>query len=94
MRIRDLTLCNDRVYAEHLPFKLADRFTIVAGINGRGKTALRDGLALLYIRLLPHVSSAAGDVDIRRRLWEAFIGTDRASFVINEHSVPRVGEQL
>ena len=94
MRIRDLTGGGDRVYAELLPFKLADRFTVVAGINGRGKTALRDGLALLYIRLLPHVSSAAGDVDIRRRLWEAFIGTDRASFAINEHSVPRVGEQL
>ena len=74
--------------------KLADRFTVVAGINGRGKTALRDGLAPWYSGLLPHVSSAAGDVDIRRRLWEAFIGTDGAPFVINEHSVPRVGEQL
>ena len=74
--------------------KLADRFTVVAGINGRGETALRDGLAHLYIRLLPHVSSTAGDVDMRRRLREAFIGTDRASFVINENSVPRVGEQL
>ena len=74
--------------------KLADRFTVVAGINGRGKTALRDGLALWCFGLLSHVSSVAGDVDMRRRLREAFIGTHGASFVINENPVPRVGEQL
>ena len=58
MRIRELTLRNFRVYAEPPPFKFADRFTVVAGINGRGKTALLDGLALLCSRFLPHVSSA------------------------------------
>ncbi len=60
MRIRELTLRNYRVYAEHPPFKFADRFTVVAGINGRGKTALLDGLALLCSRFLPHVSPARG----------------------------------
>ena len=40
MRIRELTLRNYRVYAEHQPFEFTDRFTVVAGINGRGKTAL------------------------------------------------------
>ena len=60
MRIRELTLRNYRVYTEHLPFKFADRFTVVAGINGRGKTALLDGLALLCSRFLPLVSSAHG----------------------------------
>ena len=58
MRIRELTLRNYRVYAERPPFKFADRLTVVAGINGRGKTALLDGLALLFSRFLPHVSSA------------------------------------
>ena len=58
MRIRELTLRNYRVYAEHPTFKFADRFTVVAGINGRGKTALLDGLAILCSRFLPHVSSA------------------------------------
>ena len=58
MRIRELTLRNYRVYAEAPPFKIADRFTVVAGINGRGKTALLDGLALLCSRFLPLVSSA------------------------------------
>ena len=58
MRIRELTLRNYRVYAEQPSFEFADRFTIVAGINGRGKTALLDGLALLCSRFLPQVSSA------------------------------------
>ena len=58
MRIRELTLRNYRAYAEPTPFKFKERFTVVAGINGRGKTALLDGLAILCSRLLPHVSSA------------------------------------
>ena len=36
----------------------------------------------------------AGDVDMRRRLREAFIGTHGASFDINENPTPRVGGQL
>ena len=58
MRIREITLRNYRGYSEHSSFKFADRFTVVAGINGRGKTALLDGLAILCSRFLPHVSSA------------------------------------
>ena len=58
MKILELTLSNYRVYSKHPPFRFADRFTVIAGINGRGKTALLEGLALLCSRLLPHVSSA------------------------------------
>ncbi len=58
MRISELTIRNYRVYVDPPPFKFADRFTVVAGINGRGKTALLDGLAFLCSRLLPHVSTA------------------------------------
>jgi len=58
MRIRELTFRNYRVHAEPEPFHFADRFTVVAGINGRGKTALLDGLALLCSRFLPLVSPA------------------------------------
>ena len=36
----------------------------------------------------------AGDVDMRRRLRKAFVGTHEASFDINENPVPRVGGQL
>ncbi len=58
MRIRELTLHNYRVHAAPPAFHFADRFTVVAGINGRGKTALLDGLALLCSRFLPLVSPA------------------------------------
>lgn len=37
-------------------FLFSDRFTVIAGINGRGKTAVLDGLALLFSHLLPLVS--------------------------------------
>lgn len=57
MRIRELTLRNYRVYTEQPPFEFKDRFTVVAGINGRGKTALLEGLALLCSRFLRDVSS-------------------------------------
>lgn len=36
----------------------------------------------------------AGDIDMRRRLREAFIGTHGASFDVNESPVPRAGGQL
>lgn len=36
----------------------------------------------------------SGDVDMRRRLRDAFIGTHSASFDANENSVPRNGGQL
>ena len=36
----------------------------------------------------------AGDVDMRRRLREAFEGTDAGSFDVNENLVPRAGGQL
>src|SRR6266481_7408258 len=58
MRVRALTLHSYRVHVEPPPFHFADRFTVIAGINGRGKTALLDGLALLCSRLLPLVSPA------------------------------------
>ncbi len=58
MRIRELTLKNYRVFAEPTPFIFGERFTIVAGVNGRGKTAILDGLAMVLSRLLPQVSAA------------------------------------
>lgn len=58
MRIRELTLHNYRAHAAPPVFRFADRFTVVAGVNGRGKTALLDGLALLCSRFLPLVSPA------------------------------------
>lgn len=58
MRIRELTLRNYRAHGEPAPFQFSVPFTVIAGINGRGKTALLDGLALLCSRFLPLVSPA------------------------------------
>jgi hypothetical protein len=58
MRVRELVLNNFRVFGEHAPFVFADRVTVIAGVNGRGKTAVMDAIALLASRLLPLVSPA------------------------------------
>lgn len=58
MRIRELTLRNYRVFGEQTPFLFSDRVTVIAGVNGKGKTAIMDALALLASRLLPLISPA------------------------------------
>ena len=51
MRIRELTIENYRAFGERRTFTFSASFTAIAGINGRGKTSLLDGLALLGYRL-------------------------------------------
>jgi len=58
MRIREVQLINYRPFSESVLFHFAEHFTVIAGVNGRGKTAILDGLALLLSRLLPQVSPA------------------------------------
>jgi predicted ATP-binding protein involved in virulence len=58
MRVRELTLRNFRAFADPKPFLFSDRVMVIAGINGRGKTAILEGIALLASRLLPLISPA------------------------------------
>lgn len=58
MIIRELTLENYRTYAEPRTFHFGERFTIISGVNGRGKTTILDGIATLLSRLLPQISPA------------------------------------
>jgi predicted ATP-binding protein involved in virulence len=58
MRIRELTIQNYRAFGERQIFTFSKSFTAIAGVNGRGKTSLLDGLALLASRILPHISPA------------------------------------
>lgn len=58
MRIRELTIQNYRAFGERQTFPFSSSFTAIAGINGRGKTSLLDGLALLASRILPQISPA------------------------------------
>ena len=59
MKVRELTVTNFRGFAGERRFELSDRFTVIAGINGRGKSSLLDGLALLLARLLRALSLSA-----------------------------------
>jgi predicted ATPase len=58
MRVRELVLNNFRVFGEQPPFLFSDRVTVIAGVNGKGKTAVMDAIALLASRLLPLISPA------------------------------------
>ena len=40
MKVRELTVTNFRGFAGERRFQLSDRFTVIAGINGRGKSSL------------------------------------------------------
>jgi len=61
MKIRELTVTNFRGFAGQRRFPLSERFTVIAGINGRGKSSLLDGLALLMARLLRALALSAGN---------------------------------
>ena len=61
MKIRELTVNNFRGFSGETRFQLAEHFTVIAGINGRGKTALLDGLALLISRLFRTLALSAGN---------------------------------
>lgn len=58
MRVRELVLSNFRVFGEQAPFVFSDRVAVIAGVNGKGKTAIMDALALLASQLLPLISPA------------------------------------
>jgi predicted ATP-binding protein involved in virulence len=61
MKIRSLALKNFRGFAGERSFRLSEAFTVVAGVNGRGKTAVLDGLALLMSRLFRTLTLSSGN---------------------------------
>lgn len=61
MNIRVLTIRNFRAFEGERSLSLSKRFTVVAGINGRGKTAILDGLALLMSRLFRTLALSSGN---------------------------------
>jgi len=94
MKVRELTVTNFRGFAGERRFQLSERFTVIAGINGRGKSSLLDGLALLLARLSIWWAAFTGDADMRRRLRQAFTGTCPNSFDASENLHSRPGGQL
>jgi len=59
MILRELVVSNYRPFREER-FAFSERVTVIAGVNGRGKSAILDGLSLLLSRLLPQVTPAKG----------------------------------
>lgn len=70
MRIRNLTLSNYRVFQGDQRFSFGSQFIGIAGINGRGKTAILDGIALVLswflrsLRLSPDRPRRFKDTDL------------------------------
>lgn len=68
MKVRSITVTNFRGFSGRKRFPsedkrhfLGDRFAVIAGINGRGKSSLLDGLALLLARQLRALALSAGN---------------------------------
>lgn len=59
MILRELTVTNYRSF-QNESFIFSQRVTAIAGVNGRGKSSVLDGVALLLSRLLPQVTPAKG----------------------------------
>ncbi len=72
MRVREVTISNFRAFGGDHTFALSERVTVIAGVNGRGKTALLDAIATLLSRLLVSLDL----VDNYRLLWPADVNRD------------------
>jgi len=51
VKIREFTLTNFRGFEGERRFPISDRVTVIAGVNGRGKTTILVGMALVISRL-------------------------------------------
>lgn len=61
MRVRELLVSNFRGFGGGHVFHLSEQVTVIAGVNGKGKTSLLDGLALALSRLLRSLAISAGN---------------------------------
>ena len=60
MKLSKLVLKNYPPFKDEKPLEFSDRVTVIAGVNGHGKTAILDALSILISRLLPQISPAVG----------------------------------
>ena len=59
MILQELRFQNYRIFQEQ-GFSFSDQVTVLAGVNGRGKSSVLDAIALMLSRLLPQMSPARG----------------------------------
>ncbi len=79
MILKELCLKNYRVF-EEADFSFSEKVTVLAGVNGRGKSSVLDAIALMLSRLLPQMSPARDgylqlrESDIRYKQDECLLG--------------------
>ncbi|MCO6465095.1 MAG: AAA family ATPase [Bradyrhizobiaceae bacterium] len=61
MKVREFTVTNFRGFDGERRFPVSDRVTVVAGVNGRGKTSVLDGMALVISRLFRSLGLSSGN---------------------------------
>lgn len=103
MIIRSLRLLDFRLFQDST-FSFSPRVTVIAGINGRGKTSILDAIALILARWLPEISPAENLArkmsrkDIRSRehgarIWlDASIGDNPVTFSTKTGYTPSSGQ--
>lgn len=84
MKIREFTVTNFRGFEGERRFPVSDRVTVVAGVNGRGKTSVLDGMALLISRLFRSLGLSSGN---QRTISAADVhgGCEDASLAMRVH---------
>jgi hypothetical protein len=76
MRVRELTVTNFRGFGDEKTFRFSPGFTVIAGVNGRGKTSVLDALALVISRLFRSLALSAGN---QRTIAASDVGDGRVS---------------
>ena len=97
MILHELTVQNFRPFKNET-FKFSERVTVIAGVNGRGKSAILDAVAIMLSHLMPQVSPAKfrplklqqedihlGETDLQLAL-RASLGEIAVEFAIGYHS--------
>lgn len=81
MILRELVVSNYRPFRDER-FSFSERVTVIAGVNGRGKSAILDGLSLLLSRLMPQVTPAKGGYKYLR-LQDVHQGADALKLTLS-----------
>lgn len=91
MRIRELSIKNFRVLEDDHYFEFNSNITLIAGVNGKGKTAILDALVLALSRLVPQISPSKSrrikikesDITIGKEAMQLTLKTNCAGHPVN-----------
>ena len=96
MKIRQLAVRDFRAFAGEHVFEFSDRFAVIAGVNGQGKTSLLDGLASILMQFLAELGVTtnyrygrwkSSDINAHRESAQVSIAARCAGIPVNNFSV-------